>query len=111
MLPRTTVAVAAPSSPTTSTCSPCRSVQNQGAVLAGAGLPRIVAAAVVVVRGSLGEPPFAAFGLHDDRVVGAAAVESFTAARAARRMIDRAVAADPGRLADPATDLRKLLRG
>jgi len=39
------------------------------------------------------------------------AVNDPTAARAARRMIDRAVAADPGRLADPTTDLRKLLRG
>lgn len=69
------------------------------------------AATVTVVRGSLGEPPFAALGLRDGRVVGAVAVNDPTAARAARRMIDRAVAADPGRLADPATDLRKLLRG
>ena len=69
------------------------------------------AATTTVVRGSLGEPPFAAFGPHGGRVVGAVAVNDPTAGRAARRMIDRAIATDPGRLADPASDLRRLLRG
>ena len=38
-------------------------------------------------------------------------VEDPTAVRAARRMIDRGIAVDSVRLADPAVDLRKLLRG
>lgn len=70
----------------------------------------MTAAATTVLRGQLGEPPFAAFGLRDGRVVAAVAVNDSTAVRAARRMIDRAVAVDPDRLADTTTDLRKLLR-
>ncbi|MFT4264643.1 MAG: oxidoreductase C-terminal domain-containing protein [Nocardioides sp.] len=33
------------------------------------------------------------------------------AVRAARRLIDRGVPVDPAALADPGTDLRRLLRG
>lgn len=69
------------------------------------------AAAVTVLRGRLGEPPFAAFGLTEGRVVAAVAVNDSRSVRAARRMIDRGVTADPERLADPTTDLRTLLRG
>ncbi|MGI5489524.1 NAD(P)/FAD-dependent oxidoreductase [Microtetraspora malaysiensis] len=64
----------------------------------------------VVVRGLLGEPPFSAFGLRGDHVVGAVAVEDSTAVRAARRMIDRAIPVDPVPLADTAVELKKLLR-
>ncbi|MEU4650122.1 NAD(P)/FAD-dependent oxidoreductase [Nocardia fluminea] len=64
-----------------------------------------------VYRGVLGAVPFAAFGVTAGRVVGAVAVGDSQAVRAARRLIDRAVVVDPDRLADPATDLRKLLRG
>lgn len=68
-------------------------------------------AAATILRGQLGRPPFAAFGLSERRVVGAVTVDDPMSARAARRLIDRAVDVDPDRLADPATDLRKLLRG
>ncbi len=65
----------------------------------------------VIVRGIVGTPPFAVFTLRGDRVIGAIAVNDSQAVRAARRMIDRDLPVDPARLADPATDLRKLLRG
>ncbi|MEU0270038.1 FAD-dependent oxidoreductase [Nocardioides sp. NPDC006303] len=64
-----------------------------------------------VVRGALGEPPFSVFTLHGGRVIGAVAVDDPNAVRAARRMIDRGVDVRASDLADPATDLRKLLRG
>lgn len=64
-----------------------------------------------VVRGTLGEPPFAVFAVEDGAVVGAIAVDQPMAVKAARRMIDRRTAVDPAKLADPGTDLRKLLRG
>ncbi|WP_264159544.1 NAD(P)/FAD-dependent oxidoreductase [Actinomadura rudentiformis] len=64
-----------------------------------------------VVRGEPAEGGrFSVFGLLDGRVVAAAAVDDSAAVRAARRMIDRGVPADAGALADPATDLRALLR-
>jgi 3-phenylpropionate/trans-cinnamate dioxygenase ferredoxin reductase component len=63
-----------------------------------------------IVRGQFGEPPFAVFGVRDGKVASAVAVNDPTAARAARRLIDRGIAADPERLADPAADLRSLLR-
>ena len=71
----------------------------------------MAAASTTVLRGRLGEPPFAAFGLREGRLVGAVSVDDSTAVRAARRMIDRGIAVDPTRLADTAVDLRKLLRG
>lgn len=63
-----------------------------------------------VVRGTLGEPPFSVFTLRGERVIGAVAVDDPNAVRAARRMIDRGVDVRASDLADPATDLRKLLR-
>jgi len=69
------------------------------------------AAAQRVVRGRVGDPPFSVFAVRDGLVVGAVAVDDPNAVRAARRMIDRGVTADPDRLGDPTTDLRKLLRG
>lgn len=64
-----------------------------------------------VVRGIFGAAPFSVFTLHGSRVVGAVSVNDTAAVRAARRMIDRSIDVDSARLADPATDLRKLLRG
>jgi 3-phenylpropionate/trans-cinnamate dioxygenase ferredoxin reductase component len=71
----------------------------------------MAAADTVTLRGRLGEPPFAAFGLRGQRVVAAVSVNDSAAVRAARRLIDRSIPVDPGRLADITTDLRKLLRG
>jgi hypothetical protein len=65
----------------------------------------------MVVRGTLGSPPFSAFAIRDGVVVGAVAVDDSKAVRAARRLIDRAVPVDADALADPSTDLRRLLRG
>ncbi|MEI7056298.1 FAD-dependent oxidoreductase [Nocardioides sp. CCNWLW239] len=64
-----------------------------------------------VVRGVVGQPPFSVFTLRGERVIGAVAVDDPNAVRAARRMIDRGVDVRASDLADPATDLRKLLRG
>jgi 3-phenylpropionate/trans-cinnamate dioxygenase ferredoxin reductase subunit len=72
---------------------------------------RITDAAETAVRGTIGDPPFAVFGLRDGVVVGAAAVDEPTAVRAARRLIDRRIPVDAARLADLGTDLRRLLRG
>ncbi|MFD7073273.1 NAD(P)/FAD-dependent oxidoreductase [Nocardioides sp. NPDC059952] len=64
-----------------------------------------------VVRGTLGEPPFAVFTLRGEHVIGAVSVDDPSAAKAARRMIDRGVDVRASDLADPGIDLRKLLRG
>ncbi|HKX67678.1 MAG TPA: oxidoreductase C-terminal domain-containing protein, partial [Intrasporangium sp.] len=64
----------------------------------------------VVMRGTLGAPPFSAFAIRDGVVVGAVAVDDSKAVRAARRLIDRAIPVDPEAVADPSTDLRRLLR-
>ncbi|MFE6645258.1 NAD(P)/FAD-dependent oxidoreductase [Nocardioides sp. NPDC057772] len=64
-----------------------------------------------VVRGAVGEPPFSVFTLRGERVIGAVSVDDPNAVRAARRMIDRGVDVRASDLADPGTDLRKLLRG
>ncbi|WP_327100385.1 FAD-dependent oxidoreductase [Nocardia vinacea] len=64
-----------------------------------------------VLRGALGDPAFAAFGLVGDRIIGAVGVDDSAAVRAARRLIDRGIAVDPDRLADPSVGLRTLLRG
>lgn len=71
----------------------------------------MAAAQTTVLRGRIGGPSFAAFGLAGGRLVAATAVNDSTAVRAARRMIDRGLAVAPESLADPATDLRRLLRG
>nr|ACJ12464.1 CinA4 [Rhodococcus sp. T104] len=75
------------------------------------GVGRMGDADATVIRGELGSDAFSAFGLRDGVVVGAVAVDDSNAVRAARRMIDRSLVVDPQQLADPATDLRKLLRG
>ncbi|MEU6133496.1 FAD-dependent oxidoreductase [Nocardioides sp. NPDC047086] len=63
-----------------------------------------------VVRGVVGEPPFAAFTLRGERVVGAVTVDDPAATKAVRRLIDRGVDVRPADLADPAQNLRTLLR-
>ncbi|GAA4965815.1 NADPH-dependent 2,4-dienoyl-CoA reductase/sulfur reductase-like enzyme [Nonomuraea thailandensis] len=68
------------------------------------------AAEQIVVRGSFDHPAFSVFGLRDGWVVAAAAVDDSIAVRAARRMIDRRIPADPDRLSDPSVNLRTLLR-
>ncbi|MCG7203680.1 NAD(P)/FAD-dependent oxidoreductase [Streptomyces arenae] len=75
------------------------------------GVGHLESAAHTVVRGSYDDPSFAVFGLRDGLVVAAAAVDDAAAVRAARRLIDRRIPADPGRLADPSVNLRSLLRG
>ncbi|MFI7135577.1 NAD(P)/FAD-dependent oxidoreductase [Nonomuraea sp. NPDC050153] len=70
----------------------------------------MAAAERTVVRGSFDDPAFSVFGLRDGLVVAAAAVDDPNAVRAARRMIDRRIPADPGRLSDPSVNLRTLLR-
>jgi NADPH-dependent 2,4-dienoyl-CoA reductase/sulfur reductase-like enzyme len=65
----------------------------------------------VVRRGELGRPPFSVWTLRHHTVVGAAAVDDSHAVRAARRLIDRRIQVDAAQLADPTSDLRKLLRG
>lgn len=64
----------------------------------------------VVRRGEPGVDRFAVFTLRAGRVIGAVAVDDPNATRAARRLIDRAIAVEPEELGDPMTDLRKLLR-
>ncbi|WP_405093184.1 FAD-dependent oxidoreductase [Micromonospora sp. NBC_01392] len=71
---------------------------------------RMADAMHTVVRGVLDHPPFAVFGLRGDRVIAAATVDDSNAARAARRLIDRAVPVDQRKLADPSVHLRSLLR-
>lgn len=65
----------------------------------------------VVIRGTFGVPPFSVFTLRDERVIGAIAVNDPSAARAARRLIDRGINVASDQLSDTAADLRKLLRG
>ncbi|MEV5987469.1 FAD-dependent oxidoreductase [Streptomyces sp. NPDC052051] len=75
------------------------------------GVGTMADATRTVLRGSLDDPSFAVFGLRDEQVVAAASVDDPSAVRAARRMIDRHVTVDAARLADPAVNLRTLLRG
>ncbi|SDK08963.1 Reductase C-terminal [Nocardioides sp. YR527] len=63
-----------------------------------------------VVRGVVGEPPFAVFTLRGERLLGAVAVDDANAAKAARRLIDRAADVRASDLADPTQSLRTLLR-
>lgn len=63
-----------------------------------------------VRRGECTTTPWATFGLTAGRVVGAVGVDDSTSVRAARRMIDRGLSIDPAALADPAADLRKMLK-
>ncbi|MGC9542194.1 NAD(P)/FAD-dependent oxidoreductase [Streptomyces sp. UG1] len=69
------------------------------------------AAAHTVIRGSFDDPTFSVFGLRDGLVVAGASVDDPSAVRAARRLIDRRIPVVADRLADPAVNLRGLLRG
>ncbi|CUU55043.1 Reductase C-terminal [Parafrankia irregularis] len=64
-----------------------------------------------VARGCFGDEPFAVFGLRGNLVVGAASVDDGLAARTARRLVAGAIPVDAAQLADPSTNLRRLLRG
>ncbi|MPY55954.1 NAD(P)/FAD-dependent oxidoreductase [Streptomyces spongiae] len=63
-----------------------------------------------VLRGDPADGAFTAFGLRGDRVVAAAAIDRSRDVKVARRLVDRGVAVDAGRLADEGADLRVLLR-
>ncbi|RCK69877.1 hypothetical protein DT076_07525 [Desertihabitans brevis] len=63
-----------------------------------------------VVRGTLGEPPFAVLGLRGGRLVAAASVDDPATVKAARRLAGRGVELDAAALADPSVPLRSLLR-
>ena len=71
---------------------------------------QVVAAEQTVIRGEFGSASFASFGLRGEEVVSVVAVDDATAAKAARRMIDRRIAVNPSELQDRATDLRTLTR-
>ncbi|MFC8827335.1 NAD(P)/FAD-dependent oxidoreductase [Streptomyces sp. NPDC057137] len=64
----------------------------------------------LVLRGSADSSAFTVFGLHDDRLVAAAAIDRARDIATARRLIDRAVPLDASRLADETADPRTLLR-
>jgi 3-phenylpropionate/trans-cinnamate dioxygenase ferredoxin reductase subunit len=72
----------------------------------GAGLPweRVVA------RGRLGQPPFTAFFLGEDRLVGALGVDDGRTIGQVRRLLEARLHVPADQLADPAVDLKRLLR-
>lgn len=82
---------------------------RHGCHVEAVGAPSVGAAGVV--RGELGKPPYAVFHVRDGRCVGAVAVDDPRAVRAARRLIERAIPVETAALADPAVDLRRLVRG
>lgn len=63
-----------------------------------------------VLRGAPDNGAFTAFGLRGDRLVAVAAIDRARDIKAARRLVDRGIAVDPGALADESTDLRTLLK-
>jgi NADPH-dependent 2,4-dienoyl-CoA reductase/sulfur reductase-like enzyme len=65
--------------------------------------------AEAVLRGDIEAGDGTVFYVRDGRCVGAVSLQRPLDIRAAQRLIDRKVALDPARLADEATDLRKLL--
>ncbi|MFF9317066.1 NAD(P)/FAD-dependent oxidoreductase [Streptomyces sp. NPDC014735] len=64
-----------------------------------------------VRRPETGSAAFTVFGLRAGRVVAAAAIDRPKDIKAAQRLIARAVAVTPQRLADESVELRALLRG
>ncbi|MFE7323457.1 NAD(P)/FAD-dependent oxidoreductase [Streptomyces sp. NPDC057565] len=64
-----------------------------------------------VRRGEMRSGAFTVFGLNAGRVVAAAAIDRPKDIKAAQRLIARAVAVAPQRLADESAELRALLRG
>jgi 3-phenylpropionate/trans-cinnamate dioxygenase ferredoxin reductase subunit len=73
---------------------------------AGAGLPWDE----IVTRGAFGRPPFTVFYLQQGRLVAAAGINDHHTVARARRVMEARAAVTPGQLADPAFDLRKLIR-
>ena len=67
-------------------------------------------ATTTATRGTVGDRTFAVFGLREDVIVAAVAVNDSHAVRAARRMADRRIRVSAAQLADADTDLRKFLR-
>lgn len=63
-----------------------------------------------VVRGTVGQPPFAVLAVDDGHLVGALSVDDPQTVRAARRLLERGTAVTAAELADPDVDLRKLAR-
>jgi 3-phenylpropionate/trans-cinnamate dioxygenase ferredoxin reductase subunit len=64
-----------------------------------------------VMRGSLADRDFIAFYLEGDRVVAATALNRGKDIAAARRLIERKIAVERRKLADPEVALKDLLRG
>lgn len=72
----------------------------------GAGLPWDQ----IVIRGNIGRPPFTVFYLEQGRLIAAAGINDHHTIARARRAMEARAAVTPEQLADPAFDLRKLLR-
>ena len=75
------------------------------------GVGSMAAAEETVVRGDVASGAFTVFGLRGPVLVAAAAIDRPKDIKAAQRLIARAVPVSAERLADPATELRALLRG
>ena len=63
----------------------------------------------IVIRGTLGKPPFTVFYLHDGRLLAAAGVNDHHTVARARRVMEARVAVTADQLADPRFDLRRAL--
>ncbi|WP_348520412.1 NAD(P)/FAD-dependent oxidoreductase [Arsenicicoccus piscis] len=63
-----------------------------------------------VVRGVVGEPPFAVLRLVDGALTGAVTVDLGPTGRAVRRLVEAGASVGADLLGDPATDLRALAR-
>jgi 3-phenylpropionate/trans-cinnamate dioxygenase ferredoxin reductase subunit len=72
----------------------------------GAGLPWDE----MVVRGRLGEPPFTAFFSSGGRLVAALGADDGRTVGHVRRLLEARIAVTADQLADPAVDLKRLLR-
>ena len=72
----------------------------------GAGLPWDRS----VVRRRRGQPPFTAFFLHEDRLVGALGVDDGRTIGHVRRLLEARADVSADQLADPAVDLKRLRR-
>jgi 3-phenylpropionate/trans-cinnamate dioxygenase ferredoxin reductase subunit len=64
----------------------------------------------VVARGRLGQPPFTAFFLDEDRLVGALGVDDGRTIGQVRRLLEARIEVSADQLADPGMDLKRLLR-
>ncbi|MFJ7044376.1 NAD(P)/FAD-dependent oxidoreductase [Streptomyces sp. NPDC101112] len=63
-----------------------------------------------VLRGTVESGAFLTFGMRDERVVAAAAIDRTRDIKVVRRIVDRGIAVAPAELADESTDLRSLLK-